>query len=92
MDTASKLILAGDLGCFAAEWSGWVVREHMLISPEGWEISVNDVLAARLKNAQIAVYQAENRKLKADLIEAKALQLDEQPTPDELGEVLIRIG
>lgn len=92
MDTASKLILAGDLGCFAAEWSGWIIREHLLISPEGWEISVSDVLAARLKNAQLAVYQAENRRLKEELIEAKVLQLEEQPNPDELGEVLIRIG
>lgn len=83
MDTASKLILAGDLGCFAAEWSGWTIRDANLISPERWEISVNDVLAIRLMNAQLASYKAEVRRLKDELIEAQVRQLEEQPTPEQ---------
>lgn len=82
MDTASKLILAGDLGCFAPEWSGWVVNGNQLISPEGWKITVNDVLATPLMRTQIALYQAESRRLKADLASALANRLDEQPTPE----------
>lgn len=82
MDTASKLILAGDLGCFAPEWSGWVVNGNLLISPEGWKITVNDVLATPLQRGQVAMYQIENRGLKRDLAEALANQLEEQPAPD----------
>jgi len=83
MDTASKLILAGDLGCFAAEWSGWIVRGASLLSPEGWEITLNDVLANRLLTAQLATYQAESRTLKAALAEAQVNRLEEQPTPEQ---------
>lgn len=82
MDTASKLILAGDLGCFAAEWSGWVIREDALISPEGWKITKNDVLANRLLTAQLSTYQAESRALKAYIAELERDSYDEQPTPD----------
>ncbi len=93
MDTASKMVLAGDLGCFSPEWSGWRInQEGLLVSPENWTISVNDVLAVRLMATQISAYQSENRQLKAELAEAKVQQLEEQPNPDELGEVIIRVG
>lgn len=82
MDTASKLLLAGDLGCFAPEWSGWLIRHGKLVSPEDWSISVNDVLAVPLMAAQISAYQSENRQLKRALAEAEVGSYEEQPAPD----------
>lgn len=67
-------ILERNLGCFAAEWRGWTIRDDALISPEGWSITVNDVLAAPLLRAQLATYQAELRKIREAVDE-----LDEQP-------------
>lgn len=77
------MILAGDLGLFDPEWSGWKIRGASLFSPEGWEITVNDVLATRLLNTQLAVYQEENRRLKAALKSEAVNRLEEQPTPDQ---------
>lgn len=77
------MILRADLECFDPAWSGWVCRGGFLVSPEGWQISVNDVLATRLKDAQILAYQSENRELKYQLEMAKGQHLDEQPTTDE---------
>lgn len=76
------MILRGDLECFDPKWAGWVCRRGMLISPEGWEISVNDVLATSLLRHQLAAYQSENRALKDDLDRALGAHLDEQPLPD----------
>jgi hypothetical protein len=59
------MILAGDLGAFDPEWRGWCLRRGELVSPEGWCITVGDVLSAPLMRAQIAIYQAENFKLRA---------------------------
>ena len=83
MDTASKLILAGDLGCFGAEWSGWVIRGESLISPEGWKITVWDVLASRLHEAQLAAWRLEVGNLRAQLLEAERQGYEDQPTPEE---------
>lgn len=76
------LLLAGDLGCFSPEWRGWVVRGDELISPEGWCITMADVRATPLQRAQIALYQAENRQLRAEL-ERQDIP-EEQPEPGEV--------
>lgn len=77
-------ILERDLGCFAAEWFGWIVKGDSLISPEGWAITVNDVLASPLLRQQLAVYRAENRRLRDELD-----GLEEQPIPGELPAIIV---
>lgn len=77
------MIVVGDLGVFDPEWRGWIIRRGQLVSPEGWEIRVSDVLASRLHLAQIAIYQGENRRLKAELAVAELHGFEEQPTPDQ---------
>lgn len=72
------MLLAGDLGCFDPAWSGWIVRGGELVSPEGWRIKVNDVLATPLTRAQLSAYQAELRQLKG---------LDAQPEPAALPQI-----
>ena len=78
-------VLSGDLGRFHKIWAGWHVhpRDGELVSPEGWCISMYDVRATPLQRSQIAVYQAENRRLKEDL-EAKEYAQD-QPLPSQWG-------
>lgn len=71
------LLIRGDLGCFDLEWRGWRVYGGALISPEGWELPVGEVLALPLLRQQLAVYQAEMRRIKAEL-----LLTQEQPTAD----------
>lgn len=73
---AVVFLLSGDLGYFDEEWRGWRVKNGALISPEGWVITVSDVLSVPLMRAQIATYQTENRKLREP-------QFDEQPMPEE---------
>lgn len=85
-------LLAGDLGFLDPAWTGWTLRHGHLVSQEGWEISMHDVLAMRLMAAQIAAYQTENRKLKEQIADLERGGYEDQPTPAELGEVLIRIG
>ena len=72
------MILSGDLGVFDSEWRGWIVRKGVLISPEGWEITVNDVLASPLLRAQLAAYQTELRNMRAEADDG----MEEQPMPD----------
>lgn len=74
-------ILERDLGCFSDGWRNWIVRGDELISPEGWCIHVNDVLASPLLRQQLAVYQAENRALKAE--RDAVPELEEQPSPEK---------
>jgi len=66
------LLLAGDLGCLDSEWAGWRVRKGILYSREGWEITLNDVLAIPLVRAQLAAFQSQIRKVQA---------IPEQPMP-----------
>lgn len=73
----------GDLGFLDPAWRGWVLRGGHLISPEGWEISMSDVLASRLHEAQLAAWRLEVRKLRAELANAELARLEEQPTPDQ---------
>jgi hypothetical protein len=71
------LLICGDLAAFDPEWRGWSARGGKLISPEGWEITVGDVLALPLMRQQLAAYQAELR-----LIRQQVLLMQEQPLPD----------
>lgn len=71
------LLIRGDLGCFDPAWRGWKARGGKLISPEGWEITVNDVLALPLTRQQLAAYQGELRRSREE-----ALLRQEQPTPE----------
>jgi len=82
MPESSKVVLAGDLGHFHPDWTGWLIhrRDGTLVSPEGWEITMNDVMATPLLRQQLALYQSENRALKEALAE---VELEEQPTPDQ---------
>lgn len=76
---SALFLLAGDLGFFDPLWSGWIIRAGELISPEGWQITRNDVLAVPLMRSQIAIYQSENRYLRG-LAESFA---EDQPLPGE---------
>lgn len=71
------LLLLADLGCFDPEWRGWTVKGGVLYSPEGWEITVNDVLATPLMRQQLAAYKAELRQ-----IQERLDRMAEQPTPE----------
>lgn len=79
---SAMLLLRSDLGIFDPAWAGWKIRNGILTSPEGWEISVNDVLATPLVRHQLAAYRSENRMLKYELDRAQGAHLDEQPLPD----------
>ena len=79
---AALAVLTGDLGFLDPAWRGWnLIRGH-LVSPEGWEVSMNDVLATQLKDAQIRAYQGEVRKLRYLLEEAERGGYEDQPTAD----------
>jgi hypothetical protein len=75
--------VTGDLGFLDPAWRGWILRKGCLVSPESWEIFMNDVLATPLLRHQLAAYQTENRTLKRDLADALANRLEEQPTIDQ---------
>jgi len=73
----------GDLGFLDPAWRHWVLRGGHLISPEGWELSMSNVLASRLHEAQLAAWRNEVRNLRAELANAELARLEEQPTPDQ---------
>lgn len=75
---SARLLLLGDLGCLDSRWDGWRVNKGVLFSPEGWEITVNDVLATPLMRQQLAAYKAELRQ-----IQARIDRMAEQPLPTE---------
>jgi hypothetical protein len=75
--------LLGDLGFLDPAWRGWVLRHGHLISPENWSMSMSDVLASRLHEAQLAAWRLEVNKMRADLANALVNRLEEQPTVDE---------
>lgn len=85
-------LLTGDLGFLDPLWAGWRLIRGDLVSPENWIITRGDVLAQRLVAAQIAAYQTENRYLKAEIAELRRGGYEDQPIPDELGEIAIRVG
>lgn len=75
---SARFLLLGDLGCLDPAWAGWRVRDGALFSPEGWEITRNDVLATPLHRQQLAAYKAELRQ-----IQARIDRMAEQPLPTE---------
>lgn len=84
--------LLGDLSFLDPAWQGWKLLDGHLWSPESWRMSMSDVLASRLHEAQLAAWRHEVQKMKILLANAEAARLEEQPTPEELGEVFIRVG
>lgn len=92
MDAASKMILAGDLGCFDRDWHGWTLRHGCLVSPEGWEITMSDVLASRLHEAQLSEWRRQVSIMKDKVAELERGQYEDQPNPEELGEICIKVG
>lgn len=79
------LLICGDLAAFDYEWRGWQARGGKLISPEGWEITVGDVLALPLMRQQLAAYQAELRG-----IQQRVLLMQEQPAPEAWSEEVLK--
>jgi hypothetical protein len=76
----AKMILSADLGVFDPAFTGWKLRDGQLISPEGWSASPGDILALPLMRAQIASYQADQRR-------NRVLAMDEQPEPGAAPEI-----
>lgn len=70
------LLIQADLGMFDPEWRGWRIRGATLVSPEGWEITENDIRAVPLLRLQIVAYQGELRRIR------DTLKLPEQPSPE----------
>lgn len=83
---SAVLLILGDLGMFDPEWAGWRIRGDTLISPEGWQITENDVLATPLMRMQLANAQAELKRLKQSLLS------QEQPLPDSWPEWVTKLG
>lgn len=75
--------LLGDLGFIDPAWRGWKLKDGHLVSPENWQMSMSDVLASRLHEAQLAAWRSEVRKMQILLADAQAARLEEQPTPDQ---------
>ncbi|HXI44068.1 MAG TPA: DUF3653 domain-containing protein [Bryobacteraceae bacterium] len=72
------ILICRDLAAFDPEWRGWHARDGKLISPEGWEISVGEVLSVPLMRQQMAAYAAEIRR-----VQERVLMMQEQPAPNE---------
>jgi hypothetical protein len=75
---SAAMILEADLGCFAREWRGWCLNGGELVSPEGWRISLGQVLNVPLMRQQLAAYQAALRAKENDTLS----RLEEQPLPE----------
>lgn len=74
---SALLLICGDLGCFDRAWRGWTARGGKLISPEGWEITVGDVMGLPLMRQQMAAYHTELKRLRGEI-----LLMQEQPAPE----------
>lgn len=74
---AALMLVAADLGCFDPGWHGWTLRDGFLISPEGWQVGAGEVLAIRILRQQLAVYEAELKRLQGELV-----SIHDQPLPD----------
>ena len=74
---SALLLIGADLGCFSPEWSGWRLKDQDLISPEGWRIARGQVMIVPLLRQQIAAYEVELRRLRAEF-----LLIQEQPVPE----------
>ena len=79
MPEAARMIMSGDLGYLDSAWRGWTLLRGQLTSPEGWVMSVGDLLSIPLMRAQMSAYQAKERQVPA---------MDEQPLPGTLPAIL----
>ena len=62
-------------------WSGWVLREKYLVSPEGWEFTFGEIRALPFMHAQIRTYQRLQRTIQqADWIEQRFIEVRETDT------------
>jgi hypothetical protein len=84
---SALLLILGDLGCFDAAWTGWRLSGGNLISPEGWEITVGDVISSPILRQQLAAFKSELKRLR----EAVVLT-HEQPVPSEWPEWIQELG
>lgn len=75
------MLLGADLGCFDPAWNGWRLRKANLISPEGWEITMGDVISSPLLRQQLAAFKTELKRLRAA---AAAIEesIQDQPVPE----------
>ena len=73
---SALMVLCGNLGVFDPAFQGWRLRDGKLVSPEGWTASPGEVLSIPLMRAQIASYQAEQRRVQG---------MVEQPEPGTAG-------
>lgn len=79
MPATARMVLAADLGCLDPHWSGWLIRQGLLVSPEGWEIKMSDVLSVPILRQRLAAYVTELHRLQNADERAKDL---EQPLPE----------
>lgn len=77
---SALLLLAADLGCFDAAWKGWTVRRGHLISPEGWSITLGDVISSPLLRQQLAAFKTELKRLRAAAAAEESIH--DQPVPE----------
>lgn len=82
MPATSKMVLAGDLGFFDPDWTGWVLRCGKLISPEGWEATPGHVRAMRFHEALVRELRTENRSLR-EALDSTDDQVEDQPLPHQ---------
>lgn len=75
---SALLLLVADLGCFDARWAGWRVYQGCLVSPEGWEITLGDVISSPLLRQQLAAFKSELKRLRA----AAEPAIQDQPLPE----------
>jgi Phage protein len=75
---SALLLLRADLGCFSPEWTGWRLNGQDLISPEGWRIARGQVMIVPLMRQQIAAYEVELKRLRAEVV-----LTHDQPVPSE---------
>lgn len=85
----ASLVLAGDLGVFGKDWSGWCIEGGNIRSPDGWVIDRNHALSVPLMEAQLRQRDAAIEALKAEIEHLKTVQsLPDQPEHGlELGQI-----
>lgn len=79
---SALLLLVADLGCFDVRWAGWRLYQGNLVSPEGWEITLGDVISSPLLRQQLAAFKSELKRLRA----AAEVTIQDQPLPAEFPE------
>jgi hypothetical protein len=78
------MILSRDLGCIDSAWSGWILANGQLVSPENWTASPGDVRAMQLKDAQVRAARQEMIQARQELEELRRTMpwLEDQPAPE----------